>query len=687
MKSIKKLGTVLVAATMTLGIGMTISQISKAKNVNAVSSSVVISEAYGGGGNSGATYKNDFIELYNLSTSSVDLTGWAVQYTSATGTGTWSVTSLTGSIAGKGYYLIQEAAGTGGTVSLPTPEVIGTIAMSGTAIKVALTNTTTALTGSQATELRSAAVIDFLGAGSTVNAYEGTGPAPAPSNTTSAARKVASGVMQETDENASDFASGAPTPTNSQTSVAVTGVSLNKSTLSLIATQSEVLLATIAPSNATDQLVSWSSSAPSVASVDANGLVVAVSSGETIITVTTHDGGKTATCAVTVSTRVLNSISIKEGSTQKTSFTLGEVFNHYGLVITANYNSGPVDMIRGFALTGVDTLILGSQTATISYEGQSTAYDIDVTNQGASVGTKITSTDLYISEYIEGSSNNKSIEIFNGTGAAVDLSDYALNLHSQPTSPAVYSTTPSQTLVLSGILANGDVYVVSNSSANTDILRVTDVTSGVANFNGDDVVTLTKNIEEVNTIIDIIGDLTATDPGTSWTGDAANGPGSTAEMTIARIPSNLSPNAAFTWSEWNAYAQDTVSYLGTHSIGSADVTSLQQATAFANYVWTGIGNNAIGNCVAVKTELDLEYGYMASDAKTEFNTNPDTLFVNARARMAYLTAWVGASQPGGFLLDTSESSKSALIMSIVIGILGLTTITGFYFLKKKSENA
>src|SRR5689334_12373574 len=92
---------------------------------------VVINEVYGGGGNSGATWKNDFIELYNNSSSPVTLAGWSVQYASSTGS-TWTAANLSGTIPAHGYYLIQEAAGAGGTTSLPTPDATGNINMSAT---------------------------------------------------------------------------------------------------------------------------------------------------------------------------------------------------------------------------------------------------------------------------------------------------------------------------------------------------------------------------------------------------------------------------------------------------------------------------------------------------------------------------------------------------------------------------
>ncbi|MBE0700187.1 MAG: hypothetical protein IH571_00715, partial [Acholeplasmataceae bacterium] len=112
---------------------------------------------------------------------------------------TWTnITTLTGTIAAGGYYLIQQAAGSGGTVDLPTPDDIGSIAMSGTNGKVALVNTTTALTGSDPSE--HASVVDFVGYGS-ANGFEGTAAASVLTNTTSARRIT----LVDTNDNATDF--------------------------------------------------------------------------------------------------------------------------------------------------------------------------------------------------------------------------------------------------------------------------------------------------------------------------------------------------------------------------------------------------------------------------------------------------------------------------------------------------
>jgi hypothetical protein len=173
---------------------------------------VSISQVYGGGGNSGAPYRNDFIELYNRGTTAVDLTGWSVQYAATTGTN-WAVTPLSGSIAPGGYYLVQEAAGANlSAPALPTPDASGAIAMAAGAGKVALLNVTT-LTPPGTACPTGAQVIDFVGYGTGTNCFEGPGPTATISNTAAAIRK--SGGATDTDNNSTDFATGAPTPRNS----------------------------------------------------------------------------------------------------------------------------------------------------------------------------------------------------------------------------------------------------------------------------------------------------------------------------------------------------------------------------------------------------------------------------------------------------------------------------------------
>lgn len=176
--------------------------------VMGVSSSIVISQVYGGGGNSGATYKNDFIELFNRGNSTINVSGWSVQYASAGGT-TWQVTTLSGSIAPGQYYLVQEAAGAGGTTNLPPPDATGSIAMNATSAKVALVNNSTTLSGS--CPLPNANIVDLIGYGASASCSESSTTADL-SNLNAAIRNCAG--CADTDSNPADFTISAPTPRN-----------------------------------------------------------------------------------------------------------------------------------------------------------------------------------------------------------------------------------------------------------------------------------------------------------------------------------------------------------------------------------------------------------------------------------------------------------------------------------------
>ncbi len=193
---------------------------------------------------------------------------------------------------------------------------------------------------------------------------------------------------------------------------------------------------------------------------------------------------------------------------------------------------------------------------------------------------KAAALDLFISEYIEGGSYNKAIEIYNGTGATVDLSQYSLELYSNG------SSTPSASVSLSGALADGDVFVVSHASAAAEIQAVTDLTSSsVANFNGDDAVALLKD----GVYIDVIGQI-GTDPGSYW----GTSPITTADHTLVRKESICmgDPDGSDAFdpaAEWDSYAKDTMTMLGSHTANCGSVTVAEPVINefSANTVGTG----------------------------------------------------------------------------------------------------
>jgi uncharacterized protein len=188
--------------------------------------SVVISQVYGGGGNSGAPYTHDFVELFNRSGSAVSLAGMSIQYASATGVGNFGansgqLTELPNVTLQPGqYYLVQQAAGAGNGVPLPTPDLVDAtpIAMAAGAGKVALVNGATSLGCNGGSAVCSpeqlARIIDLVGYGN-ANFFEGTAAAPTLSNTTAGLR--AGDGCTDTNDNAADFAAVAPAPRNTAT--------------------------------------------------------------------------------------------------------------------------------------------------------------------------------------------------------------------------------------------------------------------------------------------------------------------------------------------------------------------------------------------------------------------------------------------------------------------------------------
>jgi hypothetical protein len=179
----------------------------------AASPDVVVSQIYGGGGNAGATFRNDYVELFNLGSGTVDLSGWTVQYATAAGTA-WQASALSGTVAPGHYYLVQLASNADVGLALPPPDATGTSNLGATSGKIALVRGTAALTcGASAGSCSADALVaDLVGYGSASD-FEGAGSTAGLSSTAAALR--ADGGCTDTGDNASDFAATTPTPRNS----------------------------------------------------------------------------------------------------------------------------------------------------------------------------------------------------------------------------------------------------------------------------------------------------------------------------------------------------------------------------------------------------------------------------------------------------------------------------------------
>jgi len=338
----------LLVALTCLAVGLTVG----VQAGFAASPDVVISQVYGGGGNSGATYKNDFIELFNRGTSPVSLAGWSVQYASATGT-SWQVTNLSGTIQPGQHYLVQESAGTGGTTSLPAPDATGSIAMSATAAKVALVTSTTALSGACP-----AGVKDLVGFGA-ANCSEGT-PTPVLTNSTAAIRN--SNGCTDTDNNSSDFTTGvAPNPRNTTSTFTYCTAPVNGA----CGSDNGQTLAAAAPSNLC--------SAGTASTVSGSGHPWNWSCAGT-------GGGSTATCSAAIQTYTLSFATDGHGALSGTTAQTID-FGGSATPVTANANGGYSFQswtgTNGFTTSTANPLTVNNVTASRTITANFTAAAIN----------------------------------------------------------------------------------------------------------------------------------------------------------------------------------------------------------------------------------------------------------------------------------------------------------------------
>ena len=202
--------------------------------------------------------------------------------------------------------------------------------------------------------------------------------------------------------------------------------------------------------------------------------------------------------------------------------------------------------LTNYSVTGLSI----STSYIVTIEAYDPSGNTSPTSSSLTINTGADNTvtsDLYISEYIEGSSFNKALEIVNCTGVSVDLSSYTLKKQTNGTDS--WSGTP---LALSGTLANGDVYVIANASAGSAILDEADLipSSAVVSFNGNDPIGLFKD----DVLIDIIGVF---DGGLAMFAE---------NITLQRKFSTTSPASTYDSNEWISLESDTFSRLGSHEV-------------------------------------------------------------------------------------------------------------------------
>lgn len=165
--------------------------------------------------------------------------------------------------------------------------------------------------------------------------------------------------------------------------------------------------------------------------------------------------------------------------------------------------------------------------------------------------------DLFFSEYIEGSSNNKALEIFNGTGGAVSLAGYTVQMYFNG------SASPGLTINLAGTVAAGDVFVLAHGQAAAEILAVADQTNSAGWFNGDDAVVLRKN----SVAIDALGQI-GFDPGTEWGTGLVSTSDNTLRRKAASCGGDANANDPFDpATSWDGFAVNAFDGLGAHTCG------------------------------------------------------------------------------------------------------------------------
>ena len=303
------------------------------------------------------------------------------------------------------------------------------------------------------------------------------------------------------------------------------------------------------------------------------------------------------------------------------------------------------------AATSVTANSFAANWNTVSNATDGYLLDVSTTSNFSNAYTQ-TTTDLLFSEYVEGTGSNRYIEIYNGTGTSVNLSDYRLQLFLNGSSAA------SATNQLNGTLANGGTVVYKN--ANAIIYTGTSASSTSVDFNGDDAIALFKI--STNSYVDIFGRI-GEDPGTAW----SNGTSTTLDKTLVRLPSvtsgvTINPVSGFPTlvTQWTAADLDDVSDLGIHSFNTINLVDSYVSGYQSKPIAGQSTSSAIVNGLTAST---IYYYRVKAKNGTVLSVNSNTIATPCSSLITPTFASVSSSCPGTVLAPLPTTSSNGIVGS------------------------
>lgn len=279
-------------------------------------------------------------------------------------------------------------------------------------------------------------------------------------------------------------------------------------------------------------------------------------------------------------------------------------------------------------------------------------------------------SDLFISEYVEGSSNNKAIELYNGTGQSINLKDYVVELYTNGNSTAGSTLNFSGLTDADATLANGEAFVIVNSSSNDALKAKMNMTSGVANFNGDDALVLKHNGQ----VIDSFGQV-GVDPGTTWSNTV-----STVDQTLIRksniISGDTNQNDAFDPAlEWSANPIDKFDDLGQHTMDGSSEEPTKVSAVSASVTATAVKAGTKVELTTATEGATIYYTVDGTEPTTSSDVYSEAITINEDTTIKAFAAADGleSSDVVTFTYTVLQQKTIAEVRAMTVGEYALTT--------------